>query len=196
MGGIFGIAAKKHCEEELFFGTDYHSHLGTCRGGMAVKGNGSIARFIHDITNDQFVTDAEAANQIAASDIDNTLVNGAEVDFTTAQDPFGDLGGLNTDKIKNTPENNTGQSITNQGGGPGDPVPTIKPAATINDIKNLRSKLVSDQKNWAKTVGAKALQYRDPMLAYGAYTFDQYASNVDRYRGYGTGTRQTDTLYP
>ena len=36
MGGFFGVAAKQDCVFDLFFGTDYHSHLGTRRAGMAV----------------------------------------------------------------------------------------------------------------------------------------------------------------
>ena len=36
MGGFFGVAAKESCVFDLFFGTDYHSHLGTRRAGMAV----------------------------------------------------------------------------------------------------------------------------------------------------------------
>ena len=35
MGGFFGVASKKDCVLELFYGVDYHSHLGTRRGGMA-----------------------------------------------------------------------------------------------------------------------------------------------------------------
>ena len=35
MGGIFGVTSKSSCTLDLFFGTDYHSHLGTRRGGMA-----------------------------------------------------------------------------------------------------------------------------------------------------------------
>ena len=35
MGGFFGIASKQDCMADVFFGTDYHSHLGTSRGGMA-----------------------------------------------------------------------------------------------------------------------------------------------------------------
>ena len=54
MGGFFGVASKKDCVNDLFFGTDYHSHLGTMRGGLAVKNNKGIVRHIHDITNAQF----------------------------------------------------------------------------------------------------------------------------------------------
>jgi len=54
MGGVFGVAAKGDCIADLFYGTDYHSHLGTRRGGMAVWDGDGFIRFIHDITNAQF----------------------------------------------------------------------------------------------------------------------------------------------
>jgi amidophosphoribosyltransferase len=54
MGGFYGVASKTDCTSDLFYGTDYHSHLGTRRGGMAVKNRNGFARFIHDITNAQF----------------------------------------------------------------------------------------------------------------------------------------------
>ena len=38
MGGFFGVASSQDCIFDLFFGVDYHSHLGTRRGGMAVLG--------------------------------------------------------------------------------------------------------------------------------------------------------------
>ncbi|MBN1405871.1 MAG: amidophosphoribosyltransferase [Candidatus Omnitrophica bacterium] len=53
MSGIFGIASKKDCVETLFYGTDYHSHLGTEYGGMAVLGDDFIRR-IHNISQSQF----------------------------------------------------------------------------------------------------------------------------------------------
>lgn len=54
MGGFFGVVHKDDCVGDLFFGTDYHSHLGTRRGGLAVSENTGIVRYIHDITNAQF----------------------------------------------------------------------------------------------------------------------------------------------
>ena len=54
MGGLFGVASKEDCVADLFYGTDYHSHLGTVRGGMVVKNDGGFTRFIKDITNAQF----------------------------------------------------------------------------------------------------------------------------------------------
>ena len=57
MGGFFGVASKKDCVFDLFFGTDYHSHLGTRRAGMAVysKEKG-FDRAIHNIENAPFRT--------------------------------------------------------------------------------------------------------------------------------------------
>jgi len=54
MGGFFGVAAKEKCVNDLFYGTDYHSHLGTMRGGMAVCNGEGFTRLIKDITNSQF----------------------------------------------------------------------------------------------------------------------------------------------
>lgn len=54
MGGLFGVAAKEDCLADLFYGTDYHSHLGTRRGGMVVKNGQGFQRSIHDISNTQF----------------------------------------------------------------------------------------------------------------------------------------------
>jgi amidophosphoribosyltransferase len=53
MSGIFGIVSKKNCANDLLYGTDYHSHMGTEHGGMAVLGKG-FHRHIHDISKSQF----------------------------------------------------------------------------------------------------------------------------------------------
>ncbi len=54
MGGLFGSVSKKDCATDLFYGTDYHSHLGTKRGGMAVRNSTGYERAIHNIENDYF----------------------------------------------------------------------------------------------------------------------------------------------
>ncbi len=59
MGGFFAVAAKESCVLDLFFGTDYHSHLGTRRGGMAVHGKKGFDRAIHNISNSPFRTKFE-----------------------------------------------------------------------------------------------------------------------------------------
>lgn len=60
MGGFFGVASKHDCVFDLFFGIDYHSHLGTRRGGMAVLGENGFDRSIHNIENSPFRTKFEA----------------------------------------------------------------------------------------------------------------------------------------
>ena len=59
MGGFFAVASKQDCVFDLFFGTDYHSHLGTRRGGMAVYGKDGFDRAIHNIENSPFRTKFE-----------------------------------------------------------------------------------------------------------------------------------------
>jgi amidophosphoribosyltransferase len=54
MSGFFGVASKADCVQDIFYGTDYHSHLGTRRGGLAVRNGAGYQRVIHDISNSQF----------------------------------------------------------------------------------------------------------------------------------------------
>ena len=60
MGGFFGAISKRDCVLDIFFGVDYHSHLGTRRGGMVVYGgDGTFQRQIHNIENTPFRTKFE-----------------------------------------------------------------------------------------------------------------------------------------
>lgn len=54
MGGFFAATLKNDCVFDLFFGTDYHSHLGTRRAGMTVLGENGFERSIHNIENSPF----------------------------------------------------------------------------------------------------------------------------------------------
>lgn len=54
MGGLFGVVSKEDCVMDVYFGTDYHSHLGTRRGGMAIWSGKSFNRAIHNIETVQF----------------------------------------------------------------------------------------------------------------------------------------------
>jgi amidophosphoribosyltransferase len=53
MSGMFGVVAQNDCVQDLFYGIDYHTHLGTEFAGMAVLGNGFI-RQIHNVSQSQF----------------------------------------------------------------------------------------------------------------------------------------------
>ena len=60
MGGFFGVASENDCIMDVFFGTDYHSHLGTRRGGMtAYSKEQGFQRHIHSIENSPFRTKFE-----------------------------------------------------------------------------------------------------------------------------------------
>jgi amidophosphoribosyltransferase len=54
MSGFFGVVSVADCVDDLFYGTDYHSHLGTRRGGLAVSNPDGLFRIIHNIENTQF----------------------------------------------------------------------------------------------------------------------------------------------
>ncbi len=54
MSGFFAVTLKNDCVFDLFFGTDYHSHLGTRRAGMTVLGQSGYERAIHNIENSPF----------------------------------------------------------------------------------------------------------------------------------------------
>jgi amidophosphoribosyltransferase len=71
MGGFFGVLSKDDCVQDLFYGTDYHCHLGTRRGGLAVLNQEGYTRSIHDITSAQFRSkfDGEVAHMKGRSGI-------------------------------------------------------------------------------------------------------------------------------
>ena len=54
MGGLFGVVSQDDCVQDLFYGTDYHSHLGTRRGGLATLGEQGFHRHIHSLESSQF----------------------------------------------------------------------------------------------------------------------------------------------
>ncbi|MCR4828957.1 MAG: amidophosphoribosyltransferase [Bacteroidales bacterium] len=56
MSGLFGIVSKNSCATDLFYGTDYHSHLGTRRAGLSTIDNGVMHLNIHNIQNSYFRT--------------------------------------------------------------------------------------------------------------------------------------------
>lgn len=54
MGGIFGVVSSGNCIKTLFYGTDYHSHLGTEHAGMAVLGSQGFYKTVHSVSQVQF----------------------------------------------------------------------------------------------------------------------------------------------
>ncbi len=60
MGGLYGVASENDCVVDLFYGTDYHSHLGTVRGGLVARNDEGFQRSIKDITTTQFRSKLES----------------------------------------------------------------------------------------------------------------------------------------
>lgn len=68
MGGFFGAVTKENCVFDVFYGTDYHSHLGTRRAGMVMYGEKGFDRAIHNIENSPFRTKfADDVNNMSGS---------------------------------------------------------------------------------------------------------------------------------
>jgi amidophosphoribosyltransferase len=54
MSGIFGVVSLGDCVEDIYLGTDYHSHMGSARAGMVVLHEGEFQRDIHSLGNETF----------------------------------------------------------------------------------------------------------------------------------------------
>ena len=142
MGGFFGVASKLDCVFDLFFGIDYHSHLGTRRGGMCVwdKEKG-FNRAIHNIENAPFRTKFDSE----VKEMHGTLGIGCISDFEpqplTVRSHHGTYALATVSKINNTEEltnrifNNGHSHFLEMSGG--DINATELVAALINEKENL-----------------------------------------------------------
>jgi len=104
MGGIFGNVSGTDCVTDLYYGTDYLSHLGTRRGGMALLDGDCFTRAIHNLENSYFRTKFE-------SDLDELKGNkGIGVISDTESQPIivsshlGTFGIVTVSKINNIDE--------------------------------------------------------------------------------------------
>ena len=81
MGGFFGTVSKASCVTDLFYGTDYNSHLGTKRGGLATYDaeEGMFARSIHNLESTYFRTKFEDRQKLILGqmeELENTMKRG------------------------------------------------------------------------------------------------------------------------
>lgn len=105
MGGFFGVASKNDCVTDLFYGTDYHSHLGTKRGGLAVINNDKqYTRFIHDISNAQFRSKFEDDILKMKGNIGIGVISDYEDQPLIINSHLGTFGIVTVGVIKNAPE--------------------------------------------------------------------------------------------
>lgn len=141
MGGFFGVAAKEDCMFDLFFGTDYHSHLGTRRGGLAVYGEDGFNRSIHNIENAPFRTKFDKDVQEMKGYYGIGCISDYEPQPLIVRSHHGTYAITtvskinNTDEIVNTIFSNGNSHFLEMSGG--DINPTELVAAIINQKENI-----------------------------------------------------------
>ena len=104
MGGLFGVVSKSDCVSDLFFGTDYHSHLGTCRGGMAVWDGKNFNRTIHNIENIQFRSKFEVDLPAMPGNMGIGCISDTEAQPLTVRSHLGHYSITTVGKINNLEE--------------------------------------------------------------------------------------------
>ena len=103
MGGFFGVASKEDCVFDLFFGTDYHSHLGTRRAGMAVYSRDyGFDRAIHNIENAPFRTKFDREANEMKGNIGIGSISDYEPQPLIVRSPHGTYSIATVGKINNT----------------------------------------------------------------------------------------------
>ena len=104
MGGFFGVASKNNCTLELFYGVDYHSHLGTRRGGMAMYGEQGFQRAIHNIENSPFRTKFEKDAEELEGHLGIGCISDYEPQPLLIQSHLGSFAITTVGKINNMPD--------------------------------------------------------------------------------------------
>lgn len=104
MGGLFGVASKDDCIMDLFYGVDYHSHLGTRRGGMATHGKDGFCRSIHNIENSPFRTKFERDVEELTGNLGIGCISDYEPQPLLIQSHIGSFAITTVGKINNTEE--------------------------------------------------------------------------------------------
>jgi len=104
MGGLFGVVSKEDCVLDLFYGTDYHSHLGTSRGGLAVLNGKSFARSIHNIQNTQFRSKFEGDIQEMSGNMGIGCISDTEPQPLIVRSHLGNYAIATVGRINNTQE--------------------------------------------------------------------------------------------
>lgn len=142
MGGFFGVASKNDCVFDLFFGTDYHSHLGTRRGGMCVwNEEKGYERSIHNIENSPFRTKFDSEVQGMHGPMGIGCISDFEPQPLTVRSHHGTYALTTVSKINNIDElaemvfNNGHSHFLEMSGGEINATELV--AALINEKENL-----------------------------------------------------------
>ena len=104
MSGFFGVASKKDCILPLFFGVDYHSHLGTKSGGLAVYSEEGFLRVIHSIENSPFRTKFEKDVDVMHGNIGIGSISDNEPQPILINSKFGSFAICTVGRVNNIDE--------------------------------------------------------------------------------------------
>ena len=104
MSGFFGVASKTDCVLDLFFGVDYHSHLGTKRGGLVVFGETGFQRSIHNIENSPFRTKFEKDIEEFSGNLGVGCISDAEAQPLLVNSHIGSFAITTVGRINNMDE--------------------------------------------------------------------------------------------
>jgi len=105
MSGIFGIVSNNNCISTLYYGTDYHSHLGTEYGGIAfIDGNGKPIKKIHSIVNSQFKSKFYEGSEEITSNLGIGVISDKDAQPLSFESKFGPFAICCAGLITNTEE--------------------------------------------------------------------------------------------
>ncbi len=104
MGGFFGTISKTDCVTDLFYGTDYNSHLGTKRGGMAVLNSIEFKRSIHNLENSYFRTKFESELENFHGNSGIAVISDTESQPIMINSHLGEFAIVTVSRIKNSEE--------------------------------------------------------------------------------------------
>ncbi|HPI93134.1 MAG TPA: amidophosphoribosyltransferase [Deltaproteobacteria bacterium] len=104
MGGLFGIASRQDCVKDLFYGTDYHSHLGTRRAGLAVVNERGFTRSIHSIESSYFRSKFEPDLAIFQGNMGIGVISDTDSQPLIINSHLGTFGIVTVGKINNLAE--------------------------------------------------------------------------------------------
>lgn len=104
MSGFFGVVSKDDCVKDVYFGTDYHSHLGTSRGGMAIWSGSGFNSCIHNIENTQFRAKFESELSKLSGNIGIGCISDIEPQPLTVRSHLGQYAICTVGRINNIKE--------------------------------------------------------------------------------------------
>ncbi|MBR5289745.1 MAG: amidophosphoribosyltransferase [Erysipelotrichaceae bacterium] len=104
MGGFFGVVSKKDCVSDLYFGVDYHSHLGARRGGLGVYGQQGFRRSIHNIENAPFRSKFEKEIDTFKGNLGIGCISDYEPQPLLFSSNLGSFAITTVGRVKNIPE--------------------------------------------------------------------------------------------